>query len=118
MCDLQITLAHHQLQRLLLPEEGEGRNPLATSTGPRWPAQGGAIGGEEDEGLPLGQLVALRQDGSTSAAAMKARARALRQAGGGAAQPAKKRGKHAPAEMSSKKPVPVLRDAQLAGGKR
>lgn len=75
-------------------------------------------GGEEDEGLPLGQLVALRQDGTTSAAAMKARARALRDAAR-ASGPGKfkRQGKHRPAEMSSKKPVPVLRDT-LQGGKR
>ena len=69
---------------------------------------------DEDEGLPLGQLVALRQDGSTSADAMKARARALRHQGKASF---KREGKHRPVEMSSKKPVPVFRDT-LQGGKR
>ena len=88
--------------------------------------------GGEDEGLPLGQLVALRQDGSTTPAAMKARARqAAREAkaakeaaaaGGGGADGGggggkHKRGKHRPQEMSSKRPVPVLRET-LQGGKR
>jgi hypothetical protein len=68
---------------------------------------------EEDEGLPLGQLVQLRQDGSTSTAAMKSRARALRQQGRSGSF--KREGKHRPAEMSSKKPVPVFRDAMQAG---
>lgn len=81
---------------------------------------------DEDEGLPLGQLVELRQDGSTSGAAMKARAREVaRQAravkaageGGVGSGKADKRGKHMPMEMSSKRPVPVLREA-LQGGKR
>lgn len=75
----------------------------------------GAGEGGEDEGPTLGQLVALRQDGSTSAAAMKARARVARQAA--TAGSFKRSGKHRPAEMSSKRPVPVLRDA-LQGGKR
>lgn len=68
-------------------------------------AQGGDI--------PLGQLVALRQDGSTSAAAMKARARALKQSKASF----KREGRHRPMEMSSKKPVPVFRET-LQGGKR
>jgi hypothetical protein len=76
---------------------------------------GGGDGGDEEGGLPMGQLVALRQDGSTSAEAMKARARALRHAGG--AGSFKREGKHRPMEMTSKKPVPVLREA-LQGGKR
>lgn len=73
--------------------------------------QGGEPG--EQEGLPLGQLADLRQDGSTSAAAMKARARALRQHHGSAAF--KRSSKHKPVEMSSRRPVPVLRDAMQAG---
>ncbi|KAL4432830.1 hypothetical protein ABPG77_008156 [Micractinium sp. CCAP 211/92] len=75
----------------------------------------GAGEGGEDDGPTLGQLVALRQDGSTSAAAMKARARAARHAA--ASGSFKRGGKHRPAEMSSKRPVPVLRDT-LQGGKR
>lgn len=67
---------------------------------------------QEEEGLPLGQLVALRQDGSTTAEAMKARARALRHQG---KTNFKREGKHRPVEMSSKKPVPVFRDAMQAG---
>lgn len=73
--------------------------------------------GEGEEGLPLGQLVALRQDGSTTPAAMKARARALRQDKAAGRQRFKREGKHRPVEMSSKQPVPVLREA-LPGGKR
>lgn len=73
--------------------------------------------GEGEEGLPLGQLVALRQDGSTTPAAMKARARALRQDKAAGRQRFKREGKHRPVEMSSKRPVPVLREA-LPGGKR
>jgi hypothetical protein len=74
---------------------------------------GGGDEGDEEGGLPMGQLVALRQDGSTSAEAMKARARALRHAVG--AGSFKREGKHRPMEMTSKKPVP--REA-LQGGKR
>jgi ribosomal RNA-processing protein 36 len=55
--------------------------------------------------------MALKQDGSTSAAAMQARARAVRD---GQAS-FKRTHKHRPAEQSSKKPVPVLRDALQAG---
>ncbi len=73
--------------------------------------------GGEDEGLPLGQLVALRQDGSTTPAAMKARAQALRQDKSAGRQRFKREGKHRPVEMSSRRPVPVLREA-LPGGKR
>jgi hypothetical protein len=69
--------------------------------------------GGAGQGLPLGQLAALRHDGSTSAAAMKARARALRQQHGAA--PFKRGSKHRPVEMSSRRPVPVLRDAVQAG---
>lgn len=72
-------------------------------------------GGGGDDGPTLGQLVALRQDGSTSAATMKARARAAKQAA--QAGSFKRTGKHRPAEMSSKRPVPVLRES-LQGGKR
>lgn len=70
----------------------------------------------EDEGageLTLGQLAALRQDGSTTPAAMKARARALARSAAAKA-PLKRGGKHRPAEMSSKRPVPVLRDSLQA----
>lgn len=80
-----------------------------------WSQQGGPGQAGEDEGPTLGQLAALRQDGSTSAAAMKARARAARQAA--ASGSFKRGGKHRPAEMSSKRPVPVLRDT-MQGGKR
>ena len=62
--------------------------------------------------IPLGELVALRQDGSTTAAAMKARARALK-----GKERFKRAGRHRPVEMSSKKPVPVFRET-LQGGKR
>ena len=68
---------------------------------------------EGDEGLPLGELVRLRQDGSTTAAAMRARALAERHS----RRAFKREGKHRPVEMSSKRPVPVLREA-LQGGKR
>ncbi|PSC72696.1 ribosomal RNA processing 36-like protein [Micractinium conductrix] len=73
-------------------------------------------GGEADEGLPLGQLVALRQDGSTSGPANQARAKTARQAASAGAF--LKRGKHAPTETSSKRPVSVLRETLEGSGKR
>lgn len=61
--------------------------------------------------------MALRQDGSTTPAAMKARARAVQQDKAAGRQRFKREGKHRPVEMSSKRPVPVLRET-LQGGKR
>jgi len=72
------------------------------------PLQGGA------SEVPLGELIAVKQDGSTSAQAMKARAKIAKKA-----QATFKRDhKHRPAEMSSKRPVPVLRDTLQAGKRR
>lgn len=64
----------------------------------------------------MGQLAALRQDGSTSAAAVRSRARLAEKRAGGK-RSFKREGKHRPVEASSKRPVPVLRDT-LGGGKR
>ncbi|KAI3435530.1 hypothetical protein D9Q98_001596 [Chlorella vulgaris] len=91
-------------------DSGDSQSDTSSSSDDEQP---GAKHEEEDEGLPLGQLVQLRQDGSTSTAAMKSRARALRQQGRSGSF--KREGKHRPAEMSSKKPVPVFRDAMQAG---
>ena len=75
---------------------------------------------QDQEGdIPLGQLIALKQDGSTAGPAMRARVKAVKAAaaaaGGGGAS-FKRDNKHRPTEMSSKRPVPVLREA-LQGGK-
>ncbi|KAL4458076.1 hypothetical protein ABPG75_012941 [Micractinium tetrahymenae] len=104
--------------RRMVPEYGStdsGDSQSDSEASDSSDGEAGAGAGGEDEGPTLGQLVALRQDGSTSAAAMKARARAARQAA--AAGTFKRGGKHRPAEISSKRPVPVLRDT-LQGGKR
>lgn len=81
----------------------------------------GSEGSGAEQELTLGQLAAARQDGSTTPAAMKARARAAKAAakaigaaGEGGEGGGKHRGKHAPAEMSSRRPVPVLRDSVQA----
>jgi hypothetical protein len=63
--------------------------------------------------IPFGELQQLRQDGSTTAEAMKARAAALRKSGG--AQQFKRAGKHRPMEAPSKKPVPVFREVFQEG---
>lgn len=63
--------------------------------------------------IPLGQLVKLKADGTTSATVLKARARALSKS----QKSFKRESKHRPAEMSSKKPVPVLRDVFQTGKK-
>ena len=88
-----------------------------TRSAPPLPTPQDEGGAEQEEGLPLGQLVAMRQDGSTTPAAMKARARALRQDKAAGRQRFRREGKHRPVEMSSKRPVPVLRET-LQGGKR
>jgi len=66
--------------------------------------------------IPIGQLVAIKQDGRTTAAAMKSRAQSLKRKGTGASF--KRDHKHRPSEMSSKKPVPILRDTMQAGTRR
>ena len=63
--------------------------------------------------IPFGELQQLRQDGSTTAEAMKARAAALRRSGG--ARQYKREGKHRPVEAPSKKPVPVFREVFQVG---
>ena len=57
--------------------------------------------------IPLGRRTELAASGSQGRAALLAKARAARAA---EAKRAKRASKHAPAEQSSKKPVPVLRD--------
>lgn len=79
--------------------------PTPAALAPSAPLQGPDI--------PLGELEKLRQDGSTSGAAMKARARALKAKG----TSFKRENKHRPMEVSSKKPVPVFREV-FQGGKR
>ena len=69
--------------------------------------------GSKGQEISLGQLIALKQDGSTAGPANKARKKALRAAAKGSF---KREHKHRPVEMSSKKPVPVLRET-LQGGK-
>ena len=86
--------------------------------GQRRPAAAGAEPAPRDHPLqageiPFGELQQLRQDGSTTAEAMKARAAALRRSGG--AQQFKREGKHRPMEAPSKKPVPVFRDVFQSG---
>ena len=61
--------------------------------------------------IPLGELLSIKQNGSTSGEAMRARARAAR--GRQISRPHK----HAPSEMPSTKPVSVYRDT-LQLGKR
>ena len=63
--------------------------------------------------IPLGQLIAIKQDGSTAGPEMRARAQKLSKV---KQTSFKREHKHRPVEMSSKKPVPVLREA-FQGGK-
>ncbi|KAG7670189.1 hypothetical protein Ndes2526A_g06522 [Nannochloris sp. 'desiccata'] len=63
--------------------------------------------------IPLGQLIAIKQDGSTAGPEMRARAQNLSKV---KQTSFKREHKHRPVEMSSKKPVPVLREA-FQGGK-
>jgi ribosomal RNA-processing protein 36 len=63
--------------------------------------------------IPLGQLIAIKQDGSTMGPEMRARANKLSKV---KQTSFKREHKHRPVEMSSKKPVPVLREA-FQGGK-
>ena len=63
--------------------------------------------------IPLGQLIAIKQDGSTAAPEMRARAKTLSKV---KQTSFKREHKHRPVERTSKKPVPVLREA-FQGGK-
>lgn len=82
---------------------------LCTST--TWLARSRRLPHLQAADIPLGELVALKQDGSTSAEAMKARAEALRNG----KRDLKRKSKHHPSEMPSKKPVKVLRDTMQTG---
>ena len=64
--------------------------------------------------IPLGQILSIKQNGSTSGAAMRARARAAR---GREVSTRPHKHKHAPSELPSTKPVGVYRDT-LQLGKR
>jgi ribosomal RNA-processing protein 36 len=64
-----------------------------------------------DAEIPLGQLVNLKANGSTNPVTMRARAQALARS----KQSFKRDSKHRPAEASSKRPVPVLRDVFQTG---
>ena len=69
---------------------------------------------EEEQGgddIPLGELVSFRHDGSTDPASMRRRAMEAARA----SKSFKRESKHRPVEMSSKRPVPILRDAFQAG---
>lgn len=88
----------------------DGQSSEEDNTGSELSASGTDNDAEHDE-IPLGQVLAIKQNGSTSGEAMRARARALRQAS------FKRGNKHTPSEMPSKKPVPVFRET-LQGGKR
>jgi hypothetical protein len=69
--------------------------------------------GEAGSDMPFQQLLRIRQDGSTTPAALKARARAVQQAN----PQFKRKNKHQPAEASSKRPVPVFRDSFQVGSR-
>lgn len=68
--------------------------------------------GSAGQEIPIGQLIALKQDGSTAGPTSKARNRAVKAAAKGSF---KREHKHRPVEMSSKRPVSVLRETLQTG---
>lgn len=102
------------------PTDSEGADAGAPSSDEGFSSDDDAGGADAD--IPMGQLLALRQDGSAAGPAARARKAATAAAAGDASpgeKPSFKREhKHRPAEMSSKRPVPVLREAFQGGRHR